>query len=258
MKYIVAADTDIGISKNINQDSLCVKIADTDIGKVALFLVCDGMGGLSKGEVASAAVVKSFSDWFDNELPYEINSWDWNKAKSNVELRLRKLNSEIVAYGKRLKLQSGTTATGVIAVNSRYLSFHVGDCRLYKISYELQQMTEDHTFINDEIKSGRMTYEQAQNDCRRNAITQCIGVNNNINPVIETGTIETGVNYLICTDGFRHVITENEIFDNLSSGRITTKSSMQAKIRELIELNKLRNEHDNISALMFRAEPYNN
>ena len=66
MRYIVAADTDIGIHKSVNQDSVCVKTAETDTASVALIMVCDGMGGLSKGELASAEVVRSFSDWFDN------------------------------------------------------------------------------------------------------------------------------------------------------------------------------------------------
>lgn len=254
MEYIVAADSDIGISKNVNQDSICVKTANFNEGKAALLLVCDGMGGLSKGELASATVVKSFSDWFNNELPYELDKWSWEKASQRVLNRLQQLNSKIVDYGKRLNIQIGTTATGIIAVNSQYMFFHVGDSRIYKISYKLRQLTEDHTFVNREIKRGTMTYEQAMRDPRRNALTQCVGVTGNINPDIKFGTIESGVNYLICSDGFRHVISDQEIFDNLSPRIITTRSSMKAKMRELIELVKQRNERDNISAVMFRAE----
>ena len=73
MKYIVAAETDIGITKKVNQDSVCVKNAETKQGKAALVMVCDGMGGLSKGELASAEVIRSFSDWFDYELAYELD-----------------------------------------------------------------------------------------------------------------------------------------------------------------------------------------
>ena len=69
MDYLVSASTDIGIKKNTNQDSLAIKVAETSIGKVAFALVCDGMGGLQHGEVASANLILAFSNWFDNDLP---------------------------------------------------------------------------------------------------------------------------------------------------------------------------------------------
>ena len=62
MEYIVAAESDIGIAKSVNQDSLCVKVAETELGNAALLLICDGMGGLAMGELASAEVVQSFSE----------------------------------------------------------------------------------------------------------------------------------------------------------------------------------------------------
>ena len=254
MNYTVAAETDIGISKKINQDSICVKNAQTKQGKAALVMICDGMGGLSKGELASAEVVRSFSDWFDYELAYELENWSWRDAGQSVLNRLKKLNSRIIGYGQRNGVQLGTTVTGIIAVNNNMMTFHIGDSRIYKLSYRIKQLTEDHTFVNSELKKGNMTSEQAKRDPRRNALTQCIGVSGDITPEIKFGTIESGANYLICSDGFRHVITEEEIFGGLSPKLVTTGSSMKAKLRELIETVKSRKEQDNISAVMFRAE----
>lgn len=254
MKYIVAAETDIGITKKVNQDSICVKNAETKHGKAALVMVCDGMGGLSKGELASAEVVRSFSDWFDYELAYELEKWSWRDAGQSVLSRLRSLNSCIIDYGRRKGVKLGTTATGILAVNNQMMTFHVGDSRIYKLSYQIKQLTEDHTFVHREIKNGNMTSEQAEKDPRRSALTQCIGVTGEVTPEIRFGTIESGTNYMVCSDGFRHVVTDKEIFDALSPKRITTKSSMQARLRELIETVKSRKEPDNISAVMFRAE----
>lgn len=254
MNYTVAAETDIGILKKVNQDSICIKNARTKQGKAALVMVCDGMGGLSKGELASAEVVRSFSDWFDYELAYELENWSWRDAGQSILNRLRSLNSRIIGYGQRNGVQLGTTATGIIAVNNQMMTFHIGDSRIYKLSYRIKQLTEDHTFVNREIKNGNMTSEQAKRDPRRNALTQCIGVSGDITPEIKFGTIESGTNYLICSDGFRHVITEEEIFGGLSPKLVTTGSSMKAKLRELIETVKSRKEQDNISAVMFRAE----
>lgn len=254
MKYIVAAETDIGITKKVNQDSICVKNARTKQGNAALVMVCDGMGGLSKGELASAEAVRSFSDWFDYELAYELEKWSWRDAGQSVLRRLRSLNSSIIEYGRRNGVQLGTTVTGILAVNNQMMTFHIGDSRIYKLSYQLKQLTEDHTFVNREMKKGNMTPEQAKIDPRRNALTQCIGVEGDVTPEIKFGNIENGTNYMICSDGFRHVLSEEEIFGGLSPERITTKSSMQAKLRELIETVKSRKESDNISAAMFRAE----
>lgn len=254
MEYIAAADTDVGIVKSINQDSLCVKTAKTGSGMAALILVCDGMGGLSKGELASAEVVRSFAEWFDSELPFELGDWNWDTAARNVISRIRRLNARLIDYGSRSSLQTGTTATGIIAVNSQFMTFHVGDSRIYKISHQLSQLTEDQTFINREIKRGNMTPEQALTDPRRNTLLQCIGVAGDVEPEVRLGSLESGVNYMICSDGFRHVLTEKELFEGLSPKKLTTKSAMQAKLRELIETVKSRNERDNITAVMFRPE----
>ena len=75
MEYVAAYHTDVGISKKTNQDSLAIKVVETKKGKIAFAIVCDGMGGLSKGELASKEVIMAFSDWFDNTLIDSINSY---------------------------------------------------------------------------------------------------------------------------------------------------------------------------------------
>lgn len=86
MHFIGTAITDVGISKKSNQDSVCVKIAETKkYGQVAMVVLCDGMGGLEKGELASATVIKAFSNWFENELPGQINKLSWKQLSSDLE-----------------------------------------------------------------------------------------------------------------------------------------------------------------------------
>ena len=89
MRYVATADTDIGISKDTNQDSVLIKHASTDKGEVLLAVVCDGMGGLSKGELASATVIRAFADWFDNELPFELENVDLNVIGAKWSLMLK-------------------------------------------------------------------------------------------------------------------------------------------------------------------------
>lgn len=73
LPFKVEMHTDIGIRKETNQDSMCVKEAQTDKGNILFTVICDGMGGLEKGEVASATIINAFSTWFENELPYQLS-----------------------------------------------------------------------------------------------------------------------------------------------------------------------------------------
>ena len=70
MNYIISASTDIGISKDTNQDSLSMKVINTSIGRMSFAVLCDGMGGLAKGEVASASVIRAFDAWVTESLPH--------------------------------------------------------------------------------------------------------------------------------------------------------------------------------------------
>ena len=254
MEYIAACDTDIGISKKTNQDSVCVKTAKTANGRAALIMVCDGMGGLSRGELASAEVVRNFAEWFDREFPFELPDWDWQTAAHNAISRLRRLNAMLIDYGARHEIQLGTTATGMIAVNSDFMTFHVGDTRIYKVSDKLSLLTDDHTFVNRAVKMGKMTQEEARTDPRRNALVQCIGVTGDVAPEIRLGKLEKNASYMICSDGFRHVLTEKELYEELSGDNTATKEAMQKKMRELIEKVKQREERDNITVALFRAK----
>jgi serine/threonine protein phosphatase PrpC len=134
------------------------------------------------------------------------------------------------------------------------MTFHAGDTRIYKISSDLRQLTDDHTFINREIKRGNMTPQQAKTDPRRNALIRCIGASGEAEPEVKFGNLESGANYMICSDGFRHVLEPKEIYDELSPKRVKAKQEMERSLRDLIELVKTRSERDNITAAMFRAE----
>ncbi|MCQ2459605.1 MAG: serine/threonine-protein phosphatase [Ruminococcus sp.] len=255
MKYTAVADTDIGTHKAVNQDSTCIKLAETPIGIAALVMVCDGMGGLDSGELASAEAVNTFSDWFDNELPYETENWNWNRAAVKTIERLEKINEKLIVYGKQNNIKLGTTASGILAIGKKYLTFHVGDTRIYKVNNdELSVLTEDHSFVYREVKMRRMTVEEARLDPRRNALLQCLGASGGVNPDIKLGNLEVGANYMICSDGFRHVLSPKEIFTKLNPSAACNDAEIKGNIRDLIETVKLRHERDNITALVFRAD----
>ena len=253
MRYTAIAETDVGIRKSTNQDSVLIRHATFDGGEVLMAIVCDGMGGLAKGELASATVIRAFADWFEKELPLQLEKPDLNVIGAKWALMLKNLNGRIGEYGKSIHVDLGTTFTGALFLNGSYVAVHVGDTRLYHLSNALTQLTEDQTFIAREIRKGTMTPEQAKTDKRRNLLLQCVGASPRVEPQVLTGTVESGA-YMICSDGFRHVISEQEILGALSPARLTDADAMHANVRYLIELVKSRGERDNISALLIKAE----
>lgn len=253
MRYTAIAQTDIGISKSTNQDSVLIRHASTDIGEVMMAIICDGMGGLAKGELASATVIRAFSAWFDQVLPMELTRPDMQVIGAKWALMLKELNQKILAYGNSIGTSLGTTFSGVLFVNDQYVIAHVGDTRIYSMSSGLRQLTTDQTFVAREISRGNMTPEQAKTDKRRNLLLQCVGASKNVEPQVIRGTAQKG-GYMICSDGFRHEISEKEIFDSLNPASLTDKDTMQKKARFLIEQVKSRRERDNISVVVIKAE----
>lgn len=253
MRYIATADTDIGISKSTNQDSVLIKQAVYDGGDILMAIICDGMGGLAKGELASATVIRAFSKWFEEELQFELDELDFDVIGGKWELLLKDLNKSISAYGNSIGQSLGTTFSGILFINDQYIIVHVGDSRVYRISSEAKVLTTDHTFVAREIRRGNMTPEQAKTDKRRNLLLQCVGASAVVEPEIIKGNAEKGV-YMLCSDGFRHEISEKEISDAFNPEKLTDKAQMHFMARLLIDKNKERKEKDNISVLLIKAE----
>ena len=258
MNFIVAAATDIGISKTTNQDSIGIKIAETKYGKAALIVICDGMGGLSKGELASATVIRSLTDWFECDFPNELDRWNWETVSNIIVERIQNLHLQIITYAKTHNVKMGTTVTGMLIVRTHYMSFHVGDTRIYEITNELRQLTKDQTYFERDLKpliqSGKLTIEEAMQHPKHNALLQGVGASKTVEPEIRYGNLEYDANYMLCSDGFRHVLRENELAEYLNPSIVHDKETMQNRINKLIEIVKERNEKDNISVILIRAE----
>lgn len=254
MRFLSVAHTDVGTTKKINQDAFCLKIAKTPVANIAFVVLCDGMGGLNKGELASALVVNAFSNWFENELPMIVDKkTDLNK----VTVRWREIALEqgkkILNYGQSQGFSLGTTLTTLLIVNNEYACVHVGDSRLYKINHAIQQVTKDHTLIAYELEQHRLTVDEAKMDSRKNVLLQCVGASKTIVPEIVTGTVEENDVFMLCSDGFRHEVSEEEMFGVMAPALLTSEKVMKKSLMDLIELNKSRNEKDNITAVLIKA-----
>lgn len=254
MKFLVSAYSDIGIKKKTNQDSVLVETAQVGKGEIAFAMVCDGMGGLEKGELASATVIKAFAQWFQFSFPQMLENGFSDRI---LEERWREIiyaqNSRIQTYGNEQGISLGTTAVCILIYDGSYYVMNVGDSRAYRISAHVEQLTKDQTFVQREIDAGRMTLKEARVDSRRNMLLQCVGASEYIEPDFFKGDVREDEVYMLCSDGFRHIITEEEIYEQLSPMALETEKDMLENSTYLTELNKHRREEDNISVVLIKT-----
>ena len=254
VNFIVSANTDIGISKSTNQDSLSVKVINTPQGRMTFAILCDGMGGLDKGEVASASVIRAFDNWVNNELAVLCTtSLEDSVIRSQWGKIVDEQNKIISSYGSRQGIRLGTTAVIMLLTQTRYYVMNVGDSRAYEITDSLKQITADQTFVAREIALGKMTEEEAKTDDRRNVLLQCIGASEVVYPDMFFDDVKTNAVYMLCSDGFRHEITPAEIYEKFQPNVLFDDNTMSQNTIDLIELNKQRQERDNISVVLVRT-----
>lgn len=255
MNYKIVAHTDVGIKKNTNQDSVLMKVAQTSYGNVALCAVCDGMGGLMKGELASATMVRILSKWFEEDFPNLLfQGLSMESLKKNWTDLIYYVNDKIGTYSHALHTNMGTTMVVLLIVNNVYYIVNVGDSRIYHLREEITQLTKDQTVIQRELDKGTMTLEEAMSDTRRNVLLQCIGASQVIEPDFYTGTVMPGSMFLLCSDGFRHMISEEEMYEYLTPFKVFNEQAMKDSLVYLTDLNKYRMEVDNISAALIRTD----
>lgn len=250
MEFYISASTDIGVKKKVNQDRLFAQQLSTEIGNIAAAILCDGMGGLQYGEVASASIVSAFSDWVCHMLPLlarcpledHIIKEQWTDliATQNQKIRL---------YGLQNNCAVGSTVTALLLTDSRYFLLNIGDSRAYEISDDIRQLTVDHTVIANEIRLGNLTPAQAENSPMKNVLTKCVGVAESVYPDMFFGETAKNAVYMLCSDGFRHCVAAEEMHAYLLPRTKADITRMKCQEEALIELNKQRGETDNISVI---------
>jgi len=254
MNFLVAASTDIGMTKDTNQDSFSVRVLSTSLGAMVFAVMCDGMGGLDKGEVASSTVVHAFNAWAENSLPHlcvgEIADADIRRDWEEI---VTTYNEKIKLYGKQTATKLGTTVTAMLITQDRYYIVNVGDTRAYEIDTAVRVLTKDQTVVARDIEAGYITEEQAATDPRRSVLLQCIGASETVYPDLFFGDARKDAVYMLCSDGFRHEISEEEIYAFLNANVMRSAEGMKANIDQLIEINKQRQERDNISVIGIRT-----
>ena len=233
--------TDTGVVRTANQDNYFV---DDELGR--FFIVADGMGGHAGGQEASRIATEVIHS-------YLAENWD-GPLSSEVLLKeaVEKANFSIIedqqAHPERRDM--GTTVVVLIFREDKPWCAHVGDSRLYRLrSSQLEQITDDHTWVGMALKKGEINAEQAKFHPWRHVLSQCLGREDLQHIDIQEFEVKPGDRLLICSDGLTEEVTDEQI-----KASLTNLESFQTTAQELIDTAKTAGGSDNITVVIVHQE----
>jgi protein phosphatase len=238
----VASVSDRGLSEKrpLNEDSF---LADADRG---IFVVADGVGGADAGEVASQTAVDVLNDAFRTKIT------DGEDVEDLMELAIQRANSSIhqmASENPRFSMMA-TTVVALHLDGHRATIGHVGDSRLYRLSPDgnLHRETEDHSIVEEEVRAGRMTPEQAANHPSKNVISRALGAEATVEADMKVIEVEDGSAFLLCSDGITRHLGDTELRELLTSGRTPHDLCEEMKARCY-----QRGAEDNLTAVIVQV-----
>lgn len=253
----VAARTFVGSVKTVNQDAYCVLVGQAGPQEVGLLAVCDGVGGLSSGELASSVAVRELSRWFEDGVARGLTDGRSADGLALPDVQrmwagyFEGLNGRMWAYSQSLNVRMGTTLTGAVLAGGGFVVGHVGDCRAYRLGPEgAELLTRDQTLVQRELDAGRISAEQARRHPRASVILQALGAQETIAPAFSFGEALPGDTLLICSDGLHRRLDEVD-FALLAEAEGTEEALLDA-LDTLIARAIDRGEKDNITAVCAR------
>ena len=200
------------------------------------------------------------SRWFEEDFPFilykdrEEEKMDHNALQKSWNQLVDGINEKIMEYGASCQAPCGTTLAALLLARGCYYIINVGDSRVYLLRDEMFSLTKDQTFVQREIDEGRMTPEEAAVHPQKNVLLQCIGASPVVVPDFFEGVYEAGDVFLLCTDGFRHVVTQDEFMKIIKPRSLSSEQEMKDAAVYCTELNKQRRENDNISVIITKVE----
>ena len=229
--------TDVGQKRKMNQDYVFAT-ADPVGNLPNLFVVADGMGGHNAGDYASSHAVTSMVEEIRQDA-------DFNPVKV-IRHAIECVNTEILAQAQQdEKLRGmGTTIVAATIVGHYAYVANVGDSRLYLIGHEINQVTEDHSYVAAMMRAGELTEEQARNHPEKNVITRAIGVAWEVKADFFEVDLKPGDKVMMCSDGLSNMIEDQRLYDVISS------NSVEDSVRILIDEAKENGGYDNITVIV--------
>src|SRR5207302_3259756 len=244
--------THVGRQRQHNEDSFLVE------DKARLYLVADGMGGHAAGEIASRIAVDSISEFIlhskedDGTWPHAYDE-HYRRSTNKLMAAVRMANTRVLeAMRKDARLRGmGTTVVACLADADTMSFAHVGDSRAYLIrDNQLSRITNDHSWVFEQVQAGMLTEAEAEKHPLRNVITRALGGALQVVPDAKEINCKPGDVYLLCSDGLTGMVPEDEIL------RVVTNcdGDLERAAKALIDAANERGGLDNITAVLIRTE----
>lgn len=245
MKYEFTARTDCGRVRGNNEDAVCVNV-ETQVAVLA-----DGMGGYNAGEVASRMATEmvntEMARWLA-QAPQPLDGADVRQALGGC---IANANQAILLASRANPAYQGMGTTFVASVffGQRVLIAHVGDSRGYRLrNGQLQQLTRDHSWLQEQIDAGLMSAQEAAQSGQRNLVTRALGVEETMEVEFNEFPVEPHDLYLLCSDGLSEMLSASEI-----SVLTNAQVSLEDRANRLIDAANARGGRDNISVVLVQA-----
>jgi protein phosphatase len=238
MKLRHSARTDVGKTRDHNEDSYGVGEGEQAEHMGELLVVCDGMGGHAAGEVASQLGVETI---------LSIYYGDASEDRPQVlEQAFEQANEQIYAHGRG---SMGTTGVAALLHHDALHIANVGDSRAYLIrDGEIRQVSRDHSFVSDQVAAGLITADQARSSPHRNVISRALGYQSDVTVDLFRLPLQIGDIVVLCSDGLHGLVTDAEI------AKIATSAPLDQAAQQLIDLANNRGGTDNITVIIAQVE----
>jgi len=231
--------TDRGAVRSQNQDAFAFRVLDD--GRI-LAVVCDGMGGARAGNIASAMTVELFPDAFSHIDGDDVHRMGQAAIQANDQVFQRAITDDDCAG-------MGTTLVAALVGTGHALLLNVGDSRAYRINEGgIRQVTRDHSVVEDMVKSGRLTREEARNHPRKNLITRALGCEPQLRADLFHEDTSPNDWLLLCSDGLSNLVTEQEMLYEVIHG-----GDADTCCQRLLEIAMHRGAPDNVTVVLVRC-----
>ncbi|MES2933786.1 MAG: Stp1/IreP family PP2C-type Ser/Thr phosphatase [Pseudomonadota bacterium] len=248
------ARTDTGMVRQHNEDSVAFS------AEVGLAILADGMGGYNAGEVASTIATNLVLLCIEQQLRSmhrEIDSPADGRIHQTIVEAIQIANLSILEAAHKEPAYNGMGTTLVLALlhDDHITLAHVGDSRAYRLRRgQLQQITRDHSVLQEQIDAGLISAESAQFAPNKNLITRAVGVDFQIEIEIHDHQIEPDDIYLLCSDGLSDMLLDEEMRDILLRHESNPDSALETTCEILIDQANANGGQDNISAILIKVE----
>lgn len=233
--------SETGPTRNSNEDSI-ISFFPAYNQHILFAMVADGMGGHNAGEVASSMACTVAKEYISNHYQQQDATGMMEKMMQEMHTRIRQAAESDSGYRGM-----GTTATALF-IRDGFLYFsHIGDSRLYRYAnHEMMQLTTDHTFVNEMIKEGKLTKEQAEHHDMKHVLMQALGTVDSIEPQVsdKNSVAHKGEYYILCSDGIHDAVPEADLKNLLSM------QQPSLAIEAIISLCYQRKARDNFSLIL--------